>query len=121
MILTFFPDLPMRVICSQLGDSEVAATAPEEEKHESAVGPVHQPMEGGLSSDDEEVLLPYGKELRSSESTVLPVHHSLPPPPLLRIYFKPSSMPFSSPGPSFRHQLNCHSTSSREAVYAWES
>ena len=31
MILTFFPDLPIRVICPQLGDSEVAATAPEEE------------------------------------------------------------------------------------------
>ena len=45
----------------------------------SAAGPVHQPMEGGLPSDDEEVLLPYGKELKSSESTVLPVHHSLPP------------------------------------------
>ena len=77
MILTFFPDLPIRVICPQLGDSEVAVTAPEEEKHETAAGTVHQPMEGGLS-DDEEVLLPYGKELKSSESTVLPVHHSLP-------------------------------------------
>ena len=39
-------------------------------------------MEGGLPSDDEEVLLPYGKELQEtrinseySESTVLPVHH----------------------------------------------
>ena len=41
-----------------------------------------QPMEGGLPSDDEEVLLPYGKELEEarinceySESAVLPVHH----------------------------------------------
>ena len=39
-------------------------------------------MEGGLPSDDEEVLLPYGKELEEarinceySESAVLPVHH----------------------------------------------
>ena len=76
MILTFFSDFTMRVICPQLGDSEAAATAPEEEKHETAAaGPVHQPMEGGLPSDDEEVLLPYGKELKSSESTVLPAHH----------------------------------------------
>ena len=75
MLLNIFSDLTMRVICSQLGDSEAPATAPEEEKHETAAGPVHQPMEGGLPSDDEEVLLPYGKELKSSESTVLPVHH----------------------------------------------
>ena len=52
-------------------DSEAA---PEEEKH--------QPMEGGLPSEDEEVLLPNGKEWEEarinceySESTVLPVHH----------------------------------------------
>ena len=63
------------MICSQFGYLEAAATDPEEEKHENAAGPVHQPMEGGLPSDDEEVLLPYGKELKSSESTVLPVHH----------------------------------------------
>ena len=76
MILNFFSDFTMRVICPQLGDSEAAATAPEEEKHETAAaGPVHQPTKGGLPSDDEEVLLPYGKELKSSESTVLPAHH----------------------------------------------
>ena len=63
------------MIFPQLGDSEAAATAPEEEKHETAAGPVRQPMEGGLPSDDEEVLLPYGEELKSSESTVLPVHY----------------------------------------------
>ena len=66
MLLNIFSDLTMRVICSQLGDSEAPATAPEEEKHETAAGPVHQPMEGGLPSDDEEVLLPYGKELQET-------------------------------------------------------
>ena len=49
------------MIYPQLGDSEAAATAPEEEKHETAAGPVNQPMEGGLPGDDEEVLLPLRK------------------------------------------------------------
>ena len=39
------------LVPAQLGNSEAAATAPEEEKH--------QIVEGGLPSDDEEVLLPW--------------------------------------------------------------
>ena len=47
----------------------------------SAAGPVHQPMQGGLPSDGEEVLLPWEIIARTrinceyNESTVLPVNH----------------------------------------------